>query len=77
MIFYVIELQTTETGAAIVSVFNDQATAEQAYHTVLAAAAVSEVKKHGAMLVNEDLFVIKKEIYSHIEPEPQPEPNEA
>ena len=65
LVFYLVEFQSNETGAAIVTVFSNQAMAEQAYHTILSAAAVSNVRKHGAMLLNEDLFVIKKEVYVH------------
>ena len=65
LVFYLVEFQSNETGAAIVTVFSNQAKAEQAYHTILSAAAVSNVRKHCAMLLNEDLFVIKKEVYVH------------
>ena len=66
MIYYVIELQTSTTsGATLCTSYTDRDTAEQAYHTVLADAAVSSVYRHGAMLVNQDMFVIKSECYQH------------
>jgi len=62
--FYVIETQTTgETGASIVTTHSSEAEAEQKYHLVLSSAAVSEVEKHGAILVKDDYTLIKREIY--------------
>ena len=65
MIFYVIEFQSSSTGAAIPLAFTVQADAEAKYHELLAVAAKSAVPKHGVMLCNEDLFVLKSEIYTH------------
>lgn len=64
--FYVIEIQTTTTGAVIPFVFSNRDEAEAKYHSLLAVAAVSTVEKHGAMLFNDDGFVIKSEVYNHI-----------
>lgn len=58
MVYYVIETQSGSTPAALVTVFNDMATAKQKYYTIMAAAAVSQVPKHGAMLMTEDMFVV-------------------
>ena len=65
--FYVIEIQTTNTGATNTFCFNTRADAEEKYHDVLRVASKSEVKKHGAMIVNDDMFVIKSEVYVHEE----------
>ena len=71
MVYYVLEFQTSEsTGTVLPVAYTDRATAEAAYHTILAAAATSDVRKHGAILCNEDMFIIKKDIYTHYEPEP-------
>ena len=67
MVFYVIEFQTESTGAALPLAFTNQADAEEKYHQLLAVAAKSAVPKHGVMLCNEDLFVLKSEIYTHEE----------
>lgn len=67
MIFYVIEFQTSSTGAAIPLAFTDRSDAEAKYHELLAVAAKSEVPKHGVMLCNEDLFILKSELYNHEE----------
>lgn len=71
MVYYVIESQVNgETGTIIPVAYTDKALAEQAYHTALAAAAVSAVPKHGVMLCNEDLFILKQELYTHFPVEP-------
>ena len=66
MIYFVIESQVNgDTGSIIPVAYTEKDLAEQAYHTALAAAAVSTVQKHGVMLCNEDLFVLKQELYTH------------
>ena len=67
--FYVIEFQTTNTGAVNVFTFTDRADAETKYHEVLMYAAKSQVNKHGAMIITEDMFVVKSEVYNHNEVE--------
>ena len=69
MIFYVIEFQSSTTGAVIPLAYTDRSDAEAKYHELLAVAAKSEVRKHGVMLCNEDLFILKSELYTHEEPE--------
>ena len=79
--FYVCEMQTVVDGAGVVTpyAFDDRNEAEAKYHDLLAVAAVSNVDKHGAMLFNEDGFMLKSEVYNHyvppVPPEPDPEPN--
>lgn len=74
MKYYVFETQTSDQPAALVTVFDDLHLARQKYYQVMAAAAVSEVPKHGAMLVNEDMFVILSGCEDHTEkPVPGPE----
>lgn len=68
MIFYVIELQSSTTGAVISFAFTNQPDAEAKYHELLAVAAKSAVPKHGAMLISGDGFVIKEEFYDHTVP---------
>lgn len=66
MIFYVIEIQTQAgAGAVIPFTFTDRDQAEAKYHSLLAVCATSSVDKHGAMLFNEDGFIIKSEVYNH------------
>ena len=52
--FIVIEMQTNgETTAVLNNAFTDRNLALQKYYTVLAAAAVSQVEVHTAILVDE------------------------
>ena len=76
MTFYVIELQTSNTGAAIPYAYDNQPDAEALYHTLLAAAAKSEISKHSVLLLGEDGFIIKKETYEHEPGPPEPDPPE-
>ena len=66
--YIVIELQTTNGNTAnITTQYADRNTAEQAYHTILAAASVSPVDIHTALIVDERGTVIKREFYDHTE----------
>lgn len=64
-VYFVVELQTNDPSGAIVTVFTDLALAKQKYYQVMAAAAVSSVLKHGAMLVTSDMFVIMSGVEVH------------
>lgn len=64
--FYVIEIQSQmESGAIIPFSFTDRNEAEAKYHALLAVCATSNVPKHGAMIFNDDGFIIKSEVYNH------------
>ena len=63
--FIVIEIQTTDTTAVIATAYADENIANQAYHTALAAAAVSSVRIHTVDLLNAYGDVIKSESYTH------------
>lgn len=65
MKYYVIEMQTGIEGSASVQVFTDRNLAEARYHEILMYASQSQVLKHGAMIMTEDMFVIKSEVYVH------------
>ena len=65
--FIVIEIQKNQNGqvATLVNSYEDRNTAEQKYHQVLAAAAVSSLPVHTAAMLMEDGYQIKHESYSH------------
>ena len=65
--FIVIELQKNENGAVanIVTDHSTQAEAESKYHAVLAAAAVSEIPVHSAIIVSEEGFPLMHQCYKH------------
>ena len=71
MSYLVVELQTNADGtaASLKDQYNDLATAEQKYHTVLAAAAVSKCKIHAAVLLDFSGHLLKREQYTHDEEE--------
>lgn len=54
MNYIVVEIQRTEAGgiATLVDSYADYNTAAQKYHTILAAAAVSSLPQHGAVLMD-------------------------
>lgn len=64
--WYVIEFQTSgSTGSLITLSFADRTQAETSYHEKLMYASQSQIAKHGVMLVNDDMFVVKSEMYVH------------
>lgn len=70
MNYIIIEQQTTNgTTAVITTVKSNINEAEQVYHTVLAAAAVSQIPLHSASMLNERGQMIKYELFDHNEPE--------
>lgn len=73
--FIVIEIQTNDTVATIVNAYADRAQAESKYHQILTAAAVSNVPKHGAVMLTDEGERLKNECYLHL-PVPTPEPEE-
>ena len=67
--FIVIEIQTSDTVATITDTFTDRNQAESKYHQILYAAAVSNVPKHGAVLLTDEGERLKSECYYHGEEE--------
>lgn len=63
--YIVIEIQTGDSVATIVNSYADRNAAENKYHTVLAAAAVSTVPKHGAVMLTDEGVRLKGECYIH------------
>ena len=66
--YIVVELQTAANGTVgnIVTDFDDRNLAEAKYHTILAAAAVSNLAKHAAIMFSEEGFPLRNECYNHI-----------
>lgn len=66
MKYVVIELQDNGTQVAnIVTSFDSVYQAEQKYHQTLAAAAVSHIPCHSALMVNSEGGFIKSECFKH------------
>lgn len=75
MSFIVIEIQKTgETVGNFVWAFNNYFEAASKYHEVLAAAAVSQIEIHSAVLLNEMGALIMSDWFDH-RPEPEPGPS--
>lgn len=68
MLYIIIEIQKSNNGTAAIvppAAYTDQAQAEQAYHTALAAAAVSQVDVHSVIMLNDTGDRVKGESYYH------------
>lgn len=66
MKYVVIELQDKGSQVAnIVTAFDSVYQAEQKYHQTLAAAAVSDIPCHSAVMVNSEGGFIKSECFKH------------
>ena len=65
--YIVIELQQLSESqvANIVTAYTVKDTAERQYHTVLAAAAVSTLPCHSAVMLDEKGNMLKHEYYTH------------
>ena len=72
--YIVMEIQNSGTVATLVSQYADKNQAESKFHTVLAAAAVSQVPVHSAVLMTDEGIWLRSECYKHPVPEPTPEP---
>lgn len=75
--YLVTEIQHWDTGTIQNPTwsYDDRNKAEAKYHTVLAAAAVSALPVHSAMLFTDEGFTLESKCYKHSkEPEPEPEP---
>lgn len=68
MTYYVIEMQSyAGQGAALVDTFQDEQHAREKYHLIMSAASVSNVPKHAAIILTEDLF----KVIGEVAPRPQ------
>ena len=67
MKYIVVEIQTNQDGAVgtLVNAYDDRNSAESQYHTVLAAAAISQLPCHSAILVTQEGFLLADGCYKH------------
>ena len=67
--YIVIELQTNADGALgnLVYQYNNRDEAESKFHAILAAAAVSPLPVHAAVMLTNSGFMVKSEYYRHEE----------
>ena len=77
MMYIVLETQTYTNGTVgtLIETFSDRNAAESKYHTVLAAAAISQLPKHCAFMLDDSARLLKSEVYIHevipVPPEPE------
>lgn len=74
-VFYVLELQTfgDGSGSVIPMSYPNLRAAESHYYLILSAAAISTVYRHGAVLMTEEGFTLKQEVFTHLLEQPEPE----
>ena len=65
--YIVIEIQTNNDGTVgtLVNAYTDRNTAEQAFHTCAAAAAVSALPCHAVTMLTERGTLVRAEHYTH------------
>lgn len=74
MKYVVLEVQSWDTGAVSTSAwaYDERNKAEAKFHSVLAAAALSELPVHSAVLLTADGMLLNRGCYEHAQPEPEP-----
>lgn len=68
MVYIIIEIQKSNEGTVAIvppASYTDKDVAEQAYHTALAAAAVSSVNVHSVVMLDDTGARLKGETYYH------------
>ena len=67
MKYLTIEIQTSADGTVsnLVTAHDTRLAAESTYHTILAAAAISQLPCHAAMLVTSEGYPVAYESYKH------------
>ena len=65
--YIIIEMQTNNGSTALVpaQAFNNRDQAEAAYHTALAAAAVSSIQVHTVVMLDEHGNTLARQYYEH------------
>lgn len=65
--YIILETQTNANGTVgtLINTYTDRNAAESKYHTVLAAAAISELPLHCAFMLTDEGYLIKSEVYRH------------
>ena len=66
MVFIVMEIQSDNTTAAhLVDKYDNRNAAESKFHTILAAAAISQIPTHTAVMLTDTGKALKSETYTH------------
>lgn len=67
MQYLVVEIQRNETISSLTYAYEERNEAISKYHSILAAASVSSVPVHSAVILTEEGNAIKSESYNHEE----------
>ena len=69
MKFVIVEIQTLASGqvATLVNQADTRMQAESIYHQILAAAAISQIPRHGAILMSNEGYPLMHDCYTHEE----------
>ena len=74
MKYIVMEIQNNSgVVSTIVNVYDNYLAAQNAYHNILAAAAISTVESHGAVILTSEGVEQEYRMYSHPVETPEPE----
>lgn len=65
MQYLVVEIQKNETISSLTFAYEERNEAISKYHSILAAASVSDVPVHSAVILTEEGNAIKSESYNH------------
>ena len=76
MKYLVTEIQTFANGNISTPsyAYDNRLSAEAKYHSILAAAAVSALPTHAAIMMTSEGTPLEHAAYHHAQPEPEPEP---
>lgn len=69
--YIVVELQTDASGAVgnIVTTYDEQPAAYSKYYSILAAAAISQIPKHAAVLMTSEGYLMESRCFDRTQPE--------
>ena len=66
MIYYTIELQSGASGAGIIHAYTNVDDAREKYYDILKYAVKSQVRKHGAVVIDENGFIVEQpRVFEH------------
>lgn len=71
--YIVLEIQSGETTSVLVNTYEERPNAEHKYHEILGYAAMSDVPMHSAVMLSQEGYYIKSELYDHIKKEVEPQ----
>lgn len=73
--YTILELQTDNDGKTvhIVTTEENRAKADSQFYSIMAAACLSNLRYHTAMVIDPEGRALMRDCYKHLPPEPEPE----